>query len=455
VDEVTARTVAVAWRDAAEKLGLTGPGLLVGLRLDGCIGPFGVRIEECDGRTRIVVHDERTSALSLLRWHAPPRPATDAVVPTGDAWFDERVTATGDPVLVAALFDASLRRHVLAAAAGGGSFEGGVLRLDLPGTLRSAAALVSRTRAAVGLARRFCTPRDVAARLASNARRDPVPAVRITCLDRLRESFAARARHALRAALSDPDPAVRLRAATALPGTDQEALLALARSFEVDESLQARAIAALARPPARAMGRVLRAALKSGRRAAAREAIRALGLSRSRAALAPLTAVSGSEDAGMRLTAIRALGATGLPGAQEALVSVLGSVSAEEREAAASALGALGTVAAVGPLRAAVGAHPEDRGLRLAATRAIGAIQARAGAEPGWLSVAAESQAGALSLADSESGRLSLSPTGPETGRPGAVSERDDDVHADPGSDRSEAAHPAGVAATSGRKRRT
>ena len=225
---------------------------------------------------------------------------------------------------------------------------------------------------------------------------------------------------------TQPDFIIVGQAATALPGTDQEALLALAKAFELDESLQARAIAAIARPPARAMGRVLRAALKAGRHAAALEAIRALGLSRSRAALAPLAELSGSGDSGMRLAAIRALGATGQPGAQDALVPALGSDSGEEREAAASALGELGTVAAVGPLRAAVGAHSEDRGLRRAATRAIGAIQARAGAERGWLSVAGESEAGALSLVDPENGRLSLTPTEPDAGRPGAGPERDD-----------------------------
>ncbi len=455
MDEATARTVAVAWREAGEKLGLTGPGLLAGLRLDGCIGPFGVCIEECDGRTRIVVRDERPSALSTLSWHAPPRPVTDSAVPTGDPFFDEQVMATGDPVLVAALFDASLRRRVLAAAGGGGGFEGGVLRLDLMGTLKSASALVSRTRAAVGLARRFCTPRDVAARLASNARRDPVAAVRLSCLERLCESFPKRAPHVLRAALSDPDPAVRLKAATTLPGKDQEALLAMARSFELDEVLQARAIAGLAHPPPRVMGRVLRAALEAGRRAAGLEAIRALGLSRSRAALGALVPLGDSEDAEIRLGAIRALGATGQPGAQDALVRALGSQAGEDREAAADALGALGTVAAVGPLRAAVKAHPQDRGLRSAATRAIGAIQARAGAAPGRLSMAEQPDAGALSLADSESGRLSLTPTEAEAGRPGPGAERDAAVQADPGPTGRRVTPPAGVAGVSSRKRRT
>jgi HEAT repeats len=203
------------------------------------------------------------------------------------------------------------------------------------------------------------------------------------------------------------------------------------------------------------MGRVLRAVLKGGRHAAALEAIRALGLSRSRAALAPLAALGGSDDAGMRLAAIRALGATGQPGAQDALVPALGSDSGEEREAAASALGALGTVAAVGALRAAVEAHPQDRGLRSAVTRAIGAIQARTGGDRGWLSMAGESEEGALSLADSESGRLSLSPAGPGAERPGPGPERDDPVDAEPGPDRSDVTPPAGAAVVSSRKRRT
>jgi HEAT repeat protein len=412
MDELTARTVAVAWRRAGKKLGLSGPGLFVGLRLDGFVGPFGVRVEQQGDRTRIVVHDERPSALSGLHWRAAPgQIAADPVVATGDVSFDDRVVAHGDPILAAAFFSAPMRRLILGAMAGGGRFEEGVLSLDVPRPPGSTTALVSAIRAAVALARRMTRPRDRAACLTSNALRDPVPAVRLNCLERLCESFPKRAARVLRVALRDPDPAVRLRAATALPKEGRRALLSLATSLRLDENVQAQAIAALVRPPAREMSHVLVAAIKRGRRRVALEAIAALGFTGSRSALARLAPLTGSGDAGIRTAAIRALGATRQPGAQASLVRALTFESSEDREAAAEALGALGTVTAVAPLRAAVEAHPLDLGLRRIAGLAIESIQARAsGAERGQLSIADQPGVGGLSLAASEAGQLSLSP---------------------------------------------
>lgn len=443
MDELTARTVAVAWRSAGRRLGLSGPGLFVGLRLDGFIGPFGVRVERQGDKTRIVVQDERPSALSGLRWRAPPGSiAADPVVATGDVSFDDRVAAHGDPVLVAAFFSASMRRRILAATPGGGSFEDCVLTLDLPRPLGSTTALVSAVRAAVAVARRLANPRDRAACLTSNALRDPVPAVRLNCLERLCESFPRGAARVLRACLRDADPAVRLRAATALPEAGRGVLLALATSPRLDENVQARAIAALVRPPAREMGLILRAAIKHGRHRAASEAIAALGRSGSRAALASLVPLTRMVDARIRVAAIRALGATRQPGAQGALVRALSSQPSEIREAAAEALGELGAVTAVGPLRAAVQAHPLDLGLRRAASLAIAAIQARAtGAAPGQLSLADDAGAGGLSLVTSEAGRLSL---GPAVAPPRRLDGRSASPSALPPGGRSTLSHPPG-----------
>jgi hypothetical protein len=411
VDELTARTVAVSWRKAGRRLGLSGPGLFKGLQLDGFIGCFGVRVEQRDDRTRILVRDERPAALSGLRWRAGG--GRGGSVATGDDAFDDRVSAWGDPLLVAAFFGASRRRLILRASSGGGGFEEGALTLDRPGLADSAAALVSDVRRALALARRMTTPRDVAACLAANAVRDPVPAVRISCLERLHESYPGRGPRVLGVARGDRDPRVRLRAATLSPEDGRPTLLALARDFRLDEGVQAEAVAALVRPSARGMSGIFRAAIRRRRAQVALEAVSALGRSRSRTALVPLVPLTRAANGFIRLAAIRALAASGQPGAQAALVGVLGSEPGEAREAAAEGLGILGTVTAVAPLRAAVAAHPLDRRLRRAAARAIAAIQARAsGAEAGQLSIANESVAGALSLASGETGQLSLAPEG-------------------------------------------
>jgi len=423
VDELTARSVAVAWRKAGRRLGLSGPGLLAGLQLDGCIGSFVVRVEQPEDRTRIVVHDERPSALSSLRWRAGAAGTTTDAVATGDAPFDDRVVASGDPVVVAAFFDASMRRRILRATTGGGRFEDGILTLDLPSPPRSATDLVSAVRRAIGFARRMSTPRDVAARLAANAHGDPVAAVRLNCLERLHESFPGRAIRVLRAALRDPDPEVRLRAATRAPEEGRRVLLALAWGFRLDEAVQARAIAALVHPPAPALIRILDTAIRRGRRRVALEAVSALGRGGSRSALAPLSRLTRGTDAAIRVAAIRALGATRQPSAQVALVSALRLEPGEAREAAAEGLGALGTVTAVAPLREAVDAYPRDAELRRAASRAIAAIQGRAtGADAGQLSIVDEPGAGALSLTGSEAGQLSLGPEAAPDGPPGCTS---------------------------------
>jgi len=156
---------------------------------------------------------------------------------------------------------------------------------------------------------------------------------------------------------------------------------------------------------------VLGKAIKLGEEQVALEAISALGRSGSRKALVPLARHTKSPSVAIRVAAIRALSATRQTEAQVALVSSLGSTLSEAREAAAEGLGNLGTVNAVAPLRAAVDAHPLDLGLRRAVSRAIASIQARAtGAEPGQLSLAVDAGTGALSLTDSESGQLSLTP---------------------------------------------
>jgi HEAT repeat protein len=410
--EPTLENAGVIWRRAGKRLGLCGPGLLTGLQLDGGIGRHSVRVGAWDGELRIVTRDDRPSALSQLAWRTGAYPGLAPTVAIGDAEFDERVAVLGNPVTAAALFDAPLRVAILRiATTGAARFEHGILNarlFEVPQTVRG---LVSAVRTIVALARRLVAPSDLATSLASNARQDPVAGVRLRCLDRLCEAFPKSATRALRAALRDPDPSLRLRAASALPRQGRSVLLALARASGLDEAAQARAIAAIDHPPPRELIRILSSALGHRSRRVVLAAVAALGASGSRSAVAPLARLAGSVDAEIRLAAIRALGATRQPAAQGALLKALGSQSSEARDAAAEGLGALGSVAAVAALHAAVDVHPLDVGFRRLARRATEAIQARAaGAAAGQLSVAEDALAGGLSLASADAGRLTLDP---------------------------------------------
>lgn len=407
--------VGRAWHRAAQKLGLVlfDPGVLFGRHLEGTIGHFQVRVATQGEKTSIVIRDGRPAALSGLRWRTNVSRAAPDRVMTGDQFFDDQVAVHGDRVAVAAFCNQSRRRSILLATTGAGTFEDGTLALDLPTRLVTTPALVSAVRTAVALARRMAGPRSLAASLAASARRDPVPAVRLNCLERLAESFPRAARPVLRAAMRDPDGAVRLGAALALGAEGRTALLGLARDARLDEATQMRAIATLDHPPVQELSHILARAMRCGRRAVALAAVAALGDNRTSGAVVALAPLVAASDPGIRVSAIRALGATDQPAAQDALIEALGSDASGAREAAAQALGELGTVTAVPALRAASDAHPLKVGFRRLARRAIQAIKARAGgAAPGQLSVADDDHAGGLSLASSDTGRLTLHDAG-------------------------------------------
>jgi HEAT repeat protein len=407
------RGMGKAWHRAGKKLGLSGPGVLFALQLEGAIGPFSVRVTAEGEKTRIVIHDERPAALSGLHWRTNGYQVAPDRVATGDRLFDDQVAVHGDRVVVTAFCSASRRRSILRATTGEGSFENGVLVLDLPTRFVTTPALVSAVRAAVALAYRMAAPRSLAASLATSARRDLVPAVRLNCLERLCESFPQAAHPVLRAAMRDPDGAVRLQAAIALGAEGRTALLGLAKDTRLDETIQARAVATLDRVPVQELSRILARAMSRSRRAVALAVVTALGDSGTGSAVASLAPLVAAADPKIRLSAIRALGATDEPAAQDALIKALDSDASGAREAAAQALGALGGVTAVAPLRAAVDAHPLDLGLRRIARRAIEAIQTRAaGAAPGQLSVMDDAGAGGLSLVASDAGQLTLEGAG-------------------------------------------
>jgi HEAT repeat protein len=257
------------------------------------------------------------------------------------------------------------------------------------------------------LAQRLAEVPPVEERVAALAGGDLLPSVRLTCLHALMEQ---RPRHpatrgALRAALSDPHPSVRLSAGLTLRTEGREALLGLARDPESTGEVASRAIVALgAHFPPDDAARTLETALRSGRFETVGACLDSLA-SRGAAHLEPVRAVlDGPSDTGAALAA-SALGLSGAAQAEPMLLQALERRSREVRAAAVRSLGRVGSAASVPLLREL---EPQgDGGFRRAVREAVASIQSRlVGAGQGQLALAQDG--GALSLAADEGGRVSV-----------------------------------------------
>jgi hypothetical protein len=330
-------------------------------------------------------------------------------IQAGDEPFDEAFFIEGPVQLVTAMLDAEVRRLLLEANA-----EAEVeIRDGAVCAQASTAALPRILPLLLAIGQRLTQNLDVARRMADNARHDLLPEVRLRNLlvlarERPGEPVTS---DALRAACSDPDPQIRLRAAVELGAEGHEALLALAASTEDDDPWSSKAVAALGQhlPFERAKA-ILDQALRSRRLATARACLASLGRWRA-AAVDELVKVLENEQDDLAAAAALALGETGEASAEPPLLRALESYSPDVQIAAATALGRVGSVETVLPLQEA--AEAGDRDLRRAAHQAIAEIQARLqGAAPGQLSLAA-TEAGQLSLSEAEAGQLSLAHEAP------------------------------------------
>lgn len=332
-------------------------------------------------------------------------------VETGDEAFDRAVFARGHPSLVVALLNAETRDGVLRLLRAGGWVARGQVVLETHGSLADREKFRRHLEELVDLARRLCAPRDPAALLAANAGRDSLPGVRLRNLELLVERFPERAetKDALRAALEDRDPAVRLHAARSLGPEGHPVLDALACASDTPERIAVEAIRAIGRAVgAQRAAALLDRALAAERRDLALAAVEALGQAGGPRAAERLTPLLAEADEELAAAAVRGLVATGDPRTPAALVTALDHRGRPVRLAAAAALGQAGGVEAVPALRAAVAAHPTDLGLRRAVAGAIAAIQERAGASAGQLALAA-GEAGGLALAEGlDTGRVAL-----------------------------------------------
>ena len=344
-------------------------------------------------------------------------------VELGDRLFDGAFYVGGAPARVFAALDAATRARLLRLGGlGRVALSRGELSLEVAqdDSLASFARVHAGLELALDVAARLARAADPTARLAENARADPIPLVRLRCLQVLMREFGEDpATHAVAlAACSDPDPEVRLRAASACGAAGGPALLALAEDPSVGDAYAAAAVAALGRQLSlERASSLLERALRERRHETARSCVASLG-AHGEPAVAPLARVLALRLDHVADAAARALGATGAASAESALLLALADPRGTGRLAAAEALAHVGSAAAVLPLKEVV-ARAGRGELARTARQSIAAIQSRLpGASPGQLSLA-EGGSGQLSLAE-EGGRLSL----PE-GEPGALSPPD------------------------------
>lgn len=439
------------WQQAARAAGLTDVEIsgFMGwnTRMTGQAGPLRVRMESYQrGRqergTRIVIGGLRHGVYALT---IRSEGFTSAIEKTlgeretvlGDEAFDRAAYLQGAPALIRALFDADTRRLLRPLLEGElrVSSARGVNKLDVRTSVsdnelqveireslfgNTLDALPDALPMVLDLAKRIARPDDLAAAIAANTRREPLPAVRLANVQLLAKEQPEHAatRETLRAALSDDEPAVRLQAAILIGPDGRPALVEFATRDNVKDGIAARAITALGAdfPASLAIERLQRARA-ANQVHTARACIDAIGIARTPEAIEALASVLADGLEELAVGGARALGAAPSEVAERALARALGHDAAQVRLAAAEALGRIGTPLAVPPLRECAAAHTFDSALRRATRQAIAEIQARvSGASPGQLSLAT-GDAGQVSLVqEDQRGQVSLEPVSQESG---------------------------------------
>jgi HEAT repeat protein len=438
------------WRARLEACGVTdieqGDGFVGSGDVTGRRGRHEVRVERYHrGKnvrgTRVVARglDE---ALSVRRegFGASVRKAfgSEEVV-FGDPAFDQATWLRGSETVVRGLLDAETR--MLVSHALGGTFHGptgvvtcrdttvevenGELRVEFrDGFHSNDEPQVERLGAILSLAERLARAPDRAARLAHNARHDPVPGVRGRALATLADSFAddSATREAMRAALADEHPEVRLQAALWLEDEGRPTLASLAAASDVPDECSAVALDWLG-PPDEATRGILDAASRLDRPRTLHAALAALARAGG-AHVDVLAEFLRDPREHVAVSAAQALGASGSARAEEPLLAALEAAPDPVRQAAAGALGFVGTARSVMALkelrlRGSWGADP-------AAREAVARIQERlVGAGPGQLGLAGDA-AGQVTLAADASGQVALAADGSsQVGDAGPSKKRD------------------------------
>lgn len=326
-------------------------------------------------------------------------------VATGIADFDRRVELEGSVSAVLSRLGVERRAAIASAVAQGASLAHGVWVIERTEPITRASELIGLARLLLAAARATQAGETIAEeRLYASVQRDPEPGFRLACLECLVTRPGAWRARAIEAALVDPEPEIRLRAAQAAGTGGREVLAELARTAPDDVRIAA--IETLARddgPEVRALVEALALNGSLQIRAAALEAI-------GRLAYAPvelLVRFARHPDAGLRIRAVRALRPAGAVAVEQASLALEDPDPAVVR-AAVDILGARGDARALGQLES-VRVGPLDAQLRTAIDRAKAAIANRPVPDAvGALALAGQDrpEAGRLGL-DDDHGHLS------------------------------------------------
>ncbi|HBL31224.1 MAG TPA: hypothetical protein DD490_30730 [Acidobacteria bacterium] len=375
-------------------------------RLTARSGSVAVRITGARQENGIVVEVEGPEGFSVLKLRRETLHLFQREIEVGDQAFDGTFFIEAPLAAAYGLLDASTRDQLTETNAGCGSFEIGDGRLRVEIAEEGLPDVLPRL---LDLGRRFADLRNPERRIARNARRDPKSRVRLLNLQLLARECPGTPETlgVLRDACSDPNSAVRLRAAIELGAEGRDLLLTLAESSK-DDAISSQAIAHLGGElPLELARKILSHALRKGQGQTARACLEALG-HHGAAVVGLLARVLAERKGELAVAAAAALATTGEETAEPPLLQALQSEDDDLRKAAVAALGRVGTAAAVQPLKEAAERSWTEIGLRRAARQAVAEIQSRlAGAAPGQLSLA-DAEAGQLSLAAEAAGRLTL-----------------------------------------------
>jgi hypothetical protein len=192
-----------------ERVGNTYRGVIEGLDVEVTLG-------DSSGDLKVVVRS--FTAIEFLGPHGV-RPFGPLVL-TGDDSFDKKLAARGDEAAIRGALDAAARWALVA--------KGIVVRYgQLEGNFGSIAGAESIVQLAVLLHHRLhCTPDERTVQLEENARRDPIPAVRLRCATTLARVPGGLARADALARDESLDESLRAQAAIAAGSSDVLAAIA-------------------------------------------------------------------------------------------------------------------------------------------------------------------------------------------------------------------------------------
>jgi hypothetical protein len=326
---------------------------------------------------------------------------------TGDATFDARYAVRGDFSFALAALSREVRDEFLSAV-DPLHVSVGTLELVVPESMATAELLLRRLPELEQLASRLFVSREqMGRRLTRSARRDPVPQVRIRCLQAINALGESEARRTALYVLEDRDEEVAVAAATLL-GTEAANAAIYERLADAIERGSGGVFFdyLMVHADGRLRRKAVSVALHGSQPALITRGLEELERLEPESYLPRLIELASEGDPAVARHATRLLARGGGEVSEGALVRLLQRDNYEVRRAAVDALRDSGGVQAVEALHPLARELWVDPRLKVAARAAISAIQSRLGpADAGWVSLSEQTErveSGALSLTETE-----------------------------------------------------